>query len=323
MIIDPYLSTYGKVQNIAKLTQAVKEYLVKTDLRNLNYEYKQYDECNIVFITGCDELEKEIPPFNNPLILQDIKGKTKVAVDVRQYLTKLDEQPLDLRKVAKDLGNLDFCAYRAIVTAGLVCGYFGYYKKYARSLTAAYGFLISFMIDNIVKLNPAEKINVELAAGYFLLQNFVPEDEFGNRTNESLIHNNIIANLSKVKFSFPVNIKFIEELTSRFLDIEYTGTVDNLLEYVKRALQNEKSQLINKNTFLNLCGNMWYGHGKSETMIIGLEHLPTWFVLVYSGLSNTSFKRFHFGSILSKYSSKIDANTFIKEFQRDMESHNE
>lgn len=323
MIIDPYLTTYGKVVNIAKITQAVKEYLVKTDLINLNYEYKQYDECHIVFITGCNEMEREIPPFNNPLILQDIKGKTKVAVDVRPYITKLDEQALDLRKVSKDLGNLDFCAYRAVVTAGLYCGYYGYYKKYSRNLAAAYAFLISYIIDNIVKLNVAEKVNVEIAAGYFLLQNFVPADEFTDRTNRDLIHDNIRANLSKVKLSYAVDSKFIEGLISRYIDIEYNGTIDNLIEYVKLSLENGKEQLINKNTFITLFGRMWYGHGKSETMLIGLEHLPTWFALVYSGLSNSVLKRSHLGTVLSKYSSKIDVNTFIKEFQRDMESHNE
>lgn len=322
MIIDPYLTTYGKALNIAKITQSVKEYLVKTNLTNLNYEYMQYEECKVVFITGCNELEKEIPPFNNPLILEDIKGQMKVAVDVRKYLTKLDDQPLDLRKVSKDIGNLDFCAYRAIVTAGLICGYFGFYKKYSRSLATAYAFFISYIVDSIVKLNPAEKVNVEIAAGYFLLQNFVPAEEYNDRTNQELIYNNIVANLSRLKISYPVNAKYVEELTSRFLDIEYNGTIDNLLEYIIASLDSEKVHLLNKNIFISLLNHMWYGHGSSETIIIGLEHLPTWVALVYSGLSNTVFKKSRFAMILSKYGSKIDINTYIKEFQRDMEDHN-
>lgn len=319
MISNPYETTYGRVINISKITKSVEEYLIKTELRNLNYEYPLNDEVGLVFITGCNEDEREIPPFTHPLVIKS-RNKLYTVVDARPYIGKLHQQPLNLADVARDTGNLNFVAYRGVVEADFLAGNYGIYKKYLKSVSGAYALLIGYLIDSIVKLNPAERSMVEIAASYFSILQFTPNSEFVNPNDFQYIHNSAIANINRLALTYKVNGKFIEEVVNKFSDVQFTGTIDNLLEYVSRALSNGKEQIISKNVFINIVSGLWYGHGAAETVIISLENLPTWIALLYTALSNPMFKKSRLASILLKYSRNIDANNFVSSFEADMKN---
>lgn len=317
MIINTYETTYGRVLNISKLITSLQEYLIKTNLKNLNYEYPINEDVRLVFITGCNSDEKEITPFNHPVIVSD-RGRPTVCCDVRAYLTKQEEQPLNLNDVTRDKGNLEFCAYRSVITADYLAGNIGLYKRYIKSVVSAYALFTSYVIDSIIKLNPGERSNIELASAYFALHNFIPNDELKDPSSKSLNDNMLKANLGRIKIGYPVNGKYIDEVFGTLQSVEYTGTIDNLLDYLKVAIGNEKKELINKNAFISVISNMWFGHGGPETMIMSLEHMPTWISLLYSATTNTIFKRSRFSTVLFKFSKQIDIPVFVKDFALDM-----
>lgn len=322
MILDPYSTTYGKIVNIGKLKNDLEKYIIGTSLINLNYEFKNNDNTNMIFITGCNIEEKELPPFDSPILIEH-RNKINVISDLRKYLVKLEEQPLNVLDVAKDTGNAEFIAIRNIVTADYAAEYIGLYKPYLKNVTSAYSILISHVIDTIIKLNPEERINVELAAAYFYLHSFINPEELKNPDSTDYIPNLLEANLNTIKFSFSLNSKVISNFINKVIDIQYDGTINNLLEYVKRAVGNDKEKLININVVINVLSGLWYGHGGSEVMLISIEHAPTWISLVYTSLSNSNFKRSRLTQILTKYSNKIDVVDFIKRFKLDMDKRHE
>lgn len=302
MIINPYDTTYGSLINIGKVKKSVSEYIITTRLRNLNYEFTEEDGVRLVFLTGCTPEEKEIPTFDHPIITEDRKGKI-VTTDLRKYMRSIDEQPLYLFEASKDVAALTFLISRAMFTAGFLTGNYGIYRKFFKSAITSYADLISHAIDVIVKLNPLELYKVKLTAGWFAYTLFVDDDveDYGGM---------IEAMLGNCKLGIGSNKNVIKEVVSIMNDMRYTPTIGDLVTRIKAILPEDKQVVISVDILVNVISNLWYGHGGSETMIISIEHMPTWLALSSTALGDNTYKRTRLSAILSKFSKDIGSDYY-------------
>ena len=95
--IDPYLTSYGRLINIENLKKELLKYVITND-SNLNYEYATEDQSKLVFITGYNSEEKELPLFEHPIIIKDMKnnrGDLYLEIQI-QNPSNLTEKQIEL-----------------------------------------------------------------------------------------------------------------------------------------------------------------------------------------------------------------------------------
>lgn len=303
---SPYETTYGQMINTAKLQKDLVKYIGYTRNNNLNYEYHNTDGTNLVFILGVDADEQELPIWEHPFLFNDINNKPTVAVDLRKFVKKVNEQPMTIEEVIKDSGSVQFLILNALLTTDYRDGNFGYFRTFNKPVATSFSYVMSHMVNSIVGLNPVEKVHVEIVLAHYINMLLTDSSE-----KEDMVHQ-IVARISNMKLSVPVNNKSIEAV---MLKIEHNvSDFDGLMENIKTVLPEEKRDLIDVNSFINVISNIWYGPGNAETVVMSVEHLPTWMTLAYINVADKSFKRTRLATMLDKHSRQLDA----KQFEKDM-----
>lgn len=319
MDLNPYHTSYGRLIKTKLIEEKIIEYLIKTDEENLNYEYSNNPGSKLIYITGCNDLEKDIPSFDQVFITYHNNADI-IATDLRKYVTKQDTRALNLSDIARDTGNMKFCILNSLIVSDLLNENFSKYKTYSKTIASSFGFFIGHIIDSIIRLNPIEKVSIEVTAAYYILHKLYDSSEFENIDSYRFIKDSILAILARSKYSIPLQANGIEGIINKVEDITYTGTIDNLLEYLSKQLDNGKEKILNKAVLINAISNTWFGHGGSETILISLEHLPTWMSLLYTIEVNSMFKKTRLATIINKYSSQVGLKSYADLIEKDIKA---
>ena len=83
MDLNPYHTSYGRLIKTKLIEEKIIEYLIKTDKENLNYEYYNNPGSKLIYITDCNDLEKDIPSFDQVFITQ-YNNVDIIATDLRK-----------------------------------------------------------------------------------------------------------------------------------------------------------------------------------------------------------------------------------------------
>lgn len=305
IINDPYSTSYGKLINKDRVTKELTKYLISAT-ESKNYEFKNSTDCNLLFITGYREDEKDLQVFNQPLVFQDLKNKKYVAVDLRKYVKSTPGEVIYLQDIYKDQAACKFLTTAATFISDFVSEEFGSYRSVYKGVTAAYAMFMSYLVDNIIKLNPVEKITLEINLMWFANLLLVPS------LNKRDYHDAIIAKIINTKLSIPTNRKMVLNVLEDKADMDLEFNVNGLLKMIKVSLPDEKQELITEGVLLNMIGNVWYGPGGSETVIMSLECMPMWIALVYTCLEDMTYKRTKLSTIFEKYNKSIEGKELVK-----------
>lgn len=300
--VDPYLTTYGKLINVENIKKELVKYIISNS-DYLGYEYTTDSDIKMIFITGYNEEERNLPLFEHPIIVNDVRNTPIVCLDVRKYVRQHKEQAENIRDIAKDTSSLHFILIRAVATADFINNDFGLYRPVYKNYTVGYSLLISSIVNGIVGLNPVEKLNVELAVG-FHFNTLITDSDVNGRDGS------IIARLEQCKFSLPSTKKHIMSVIEHLDSSD--RTIVGLVNKIMKALPEEKSVLITQGVLVNMLANIWYGAGTSETTLMSLENVPTWIALMYSATVDKTYKRSRLASILDMSSRKINVEEVDK-----------
>lgn len=309
IIVDPYSTSYGRLLNKDRITKELTKFLITTQHRNLNYEFSNGENNDIFYIIGLDQNEQDLPIFNQPMVFTDMKNFIHIAVDLRKYVKPVKEQPLNLEEIYKDAASCKFLINSSLIMSDFLGENYGDYKKVTVSVTMAYAILVSHIVDMIIKLNPLEKYDVEIAAAYFANLLLIPSLKIEEYRDA------IIARLSNARFSLPANKKHIASVIENLEQNEINYSIDGLIRIIQSVLPEEKSDLLNESIFLNMLSNLWFGPGTNETIVMALESMPLWIALVYCCVDDVTYKRSKLSTIFDKYSKNIDSKEFVKSME--------
>lgn len=317
IIVSPYDTTYGKLLKMDTVTKELMRYAASVDTDALSYEYNKIDEKKIVsmlIITGYNNDEKSLPIFNHPLIFKGIKNQIFVAVDLRKYLRQMDTQPAIIMDYAKDVSSVEFIMLRALITASFAMGEMGVFRPIFKSASSAMALFISNVINAIVLLDPAEKLSIEVAVCHYINIMLTDTDDISDIIDA--IESRIVT--TKLSINSPsrslIHI-IMEKLDNNVKDL------NGLVENIKRCLPEGKRDLITQNVLINMFSNLWFGPGATESLVMSIEHMPTWFALVYSAMGDNTYKRSRLATALMKFSRQIDPKEYTKFLSNWMKEH--
>lgn len=311
IIVSAYDTTFGKLIQIEKVKRELLKFITELEVKNMNYEFtfKKISTDNsldnrLMFITGFSDIEKELPIWDYPIIVENLKHEKIVCVDLRKYMKQLKEQPLSITAEAKDKSSVTLLAMSAMLTLEFSMGNTGMLSNYYKHITTAYTMLLASMINNIIPLNPSERMAVEIAIAFHANYLFV------NPTDVHDYRDNIVARLSTMRYTIPPTKDVIKEVSEPLVGND--KTINGLVANITAVMTESKKMFITKDLITNILAGQWYGTNGSAGMIVALEHMPTWIAMFSSVISDVTFKKSKLALILDRYSKQIGVPDAIK-----------
>lgn len=304
-VLTPYETTYGKMINTTNLQKELFRYYAENYDKALGYEYNTSSPVELMFVVGYTEEERKLPVWNHPFVFTSHKGVSVVAVDLRQYASKTNEQPMNIRDIVRDTSGVTYLTTAALTTATFLNGDYGTFRSVFKSIMTGYAMAIGTVVSLIVSLNPVEKGHVELAAAHFTQLLFTDSKDLDS------MYDTFVARLDGLKLSIPFSKKVIAEKL-RLFDTT-NRTIEGLVANIQSILPDEKARLIDVDVLTTVYSSIWHGPGSSETAVISIEFMPVWIAMMYATLNSKVYKKSRLGTMLDKYSRNIKSTDFEKQ----------
>ena len=255
-----------------------------------------------VILYGLSDVEKEITPFNHPIINKEGKW---IALDLRNVVKlSADKENFDVRNESEYHLSLQRFILTGMWAVGKQSSLYG--LKFPHFCFA------SWLSENLTKkfgldLNNQLQLRV-LALVYYskLFTNNYSEEDFGK----------LIVRL-KEDILVP---KLIEEV------YEKIGELENIEDFCKACYDvtgNIRLKNLDTNVLINTLANNWIGLNGKELVLLSLEHPPTWISLVFAALTQRSFSKNFIGTIVEKHNKKGSGDDFLKALVYMIREHKE
>lgn len=305
MILNPYETNLGKHINTKELEVKLSEFLIKgRDTRNLNYEYLIDREIDLVFITGKNDEEKDLPIWNHPLFITDFRGNKKVFVDVRPFVkVKKDDEVLTLNNIVSNRLGFDFTIIR-IVYMILLYKDINVIDNISSNLALAFSKWVSSSIKSALYLDVESVVKLEIITLHYILC-LINDNKIDSNNVD-----NIYFKISKLSKLVRGNIKYVRETCEGIL-INPSDVVD-LATNIKTAVKNPLVKDINSATIYNILSTTWYGINPNENITMSLEHLPTLIAIITTSLESKVLKHSRISNILNDNKRNIGSDELLK-----------
>ena len=310
MIVNPYNTTYGRLLNISNTIKDLMRYTV-TCKDNIEYEYRSNEPMKTYFITGYNNVEANITPFDHPIIITDTKIPI-VYTDLRKYVKSMANNtyelvPNYLTDIARDSSSINLLVLRAMATRDFYLDNVGLYRRFFKPFVQSFSTILTYAVDTIVKLNPTERVEVlYVTSGYSYSMLFSDE----SRPN---VLDQAVAFISNLKLGVPVDTSYLKSKLEENLIFKSSLNIQVLVDSIKSCLPEGKRDYITIDTIANILSGIWYGHSGGEIVLIGLEDAPSWLSLIVSALVDTTYKKSRVTQILQN-NRNISQSEVTKEY---------
>lgn len=242
----------------------------------------------IALVQGGNSFADSVHFFKHPVFVR-FDDKEYVCVDVREF-GKWDAA--QQRFAVRNISEYVWALKRALLTAIWDEGHYESLRDLSNLPAKVYCALLSESIARRFALDPAEQAIISVLACYMYYSLFTSETEIDEDEK-----NNLAGKISRVTFVSPNTVfQIIDKIPNRMANMqdfctEATKNVGNT------ALEN-----LNVGTLFSVVGGTWFGSNSREVLCMGMEHMPTWIMIVEASITAQTFKR----ATLSKISQRFD-----------------
>ena len=266
MKVSPYDTKPCASYNMADAVKHIRLAFLEGTL--LPYEGK----VNGVYLVS--PANKEIKPFTHPILI-DHHGDNVVVVDVRA-LIRVDGSSY---KIANHT-EFNFNVMRAALTL--------YAKRHNMEDIVSLGDLgltvfARFVSENITRrlnLNPEEQMKIALVASFWHL--------CGMRDSEELSESDLQRMVPKISRCTKLNAQWIFD---NIEPIRYMDGVADFISVLKEMVPNRRLEQLDVALLYAMLGGGWFGFNSKEVVAVALEHLPTWYAIIYTAVIDRSFRK--------------------------------
>lgn len=239
------------------------------------------------------------PVFLNPASEHDDQ-EDRLCVDIREFGKWLAPQQTF---VVRNGPEYTWSLKRAILNKLWVEGKVNALRDISILPVSVYASLISESIARRFALDPAEQMKIAVLSAFFyyclFTDNSLSEDEL-NRTAGN------IARATKVP---------ADKVFALLEGVPTLHSLDDLCTIIAQKVGNISLENLNVGTLFAVCCGTWFGTNARENMAVGLEHIPTWLMIVSASLESATYKR----STLTKISMRFDKNNAGNALSRSLE----
>lgn len=302
MLASPYETSAGSHINITKLMETLRTFLVHNDVKTLNYEFVPVGNINLVFITGKDDAERDLPLFYQPTLVEHADKRKYLFTDLRMVVNKrVTEDFADLSPVVSNIPNYKFIIVKTLYTAALMSGEDGVIDILRDQLALAFGYWISKSIKIGYNLGLDSELRIMVVAMYYYLYMTSDTDEI----EASALY-------FKISKLFPQSGKD-KDVENVLKDTELKPiSFDNLVSNMKSVINTGELSTMGINTVVNILSNSWFGYQQQENIMMATDHAPTFIAMIYTAYNDKAYKNSRLANVLMSQKRNIKMDDFIK-----------
>lgn len=279
-----YDTAYGQVYDQSKLLKTIKTEMLhgSIGLQNIG----EVDNIHVLGVTHCDDF---LDVFTQPLYLNDYAG-SKVLVDLRQVVKVKEDQV----KISNKAGYATLRG-RGMLTAHWISGNYGVFKGQGKLAGQVLCHTIAMRTGKTYNLDSVQIVKISALVSLYYDSLFDQLAMTEEETIEGLM-----------KFSF-IEPKLAKEMVNDFKMIK---DLDTLAEAIVKVIDSIKIRKFNRGVLLTMLVNITWGNNANEDIAIAIEYPPLWSSLVYTALTDMSYRKTYL-SIQAKQVGRKSAKGFI------------
>lgn len=315
MLYNPYLTTLGLHINVKKLSVTISKFItLHPNIRELSYEFQSPSDVQIVFITGKNDAERDLPIWNHPLIIEFSKHERYVVVDMRAYVKIKSEDIVDITQYATIGGGFMYNIVRAFYTAVAASEKEDYGMITALEKTISMGFT-RWVANSFVKamnLGP-ERMRLQVVVLHYIL--CLLQDQELNEDNSDVI----MFKITRYLPGAATNIKFVKEVL-KDINLNPREVID-LVENITTVMDMPRFEGLTPQTFYTIIAGTWLGPNNNEAIAMSCEHVPTLIAVIYSAIDPKGFKYSRLNGYLSDNARENSIKDFLKTVNLTIKEH--
>lgn len=299
-----YNTTLGSIIDTKVITSRIIESFIKDDLHKENCGIDNGLKIKPVYITDYYDSEKNIPLFTHSILVQH-KGTDYLCTDLRLYInTKEYKINKNLKDSVKNRTEYNFIRGKSIIELAWLNDDLSYLKDNLKFAAQIFAVNISEAVSRTYVLDPSDKLKLNILGMVYYRSLFLEKDELSYDNKES-------AMIHTIK-SLGINEKLFRSTIDGLNDLR---DVNDFISGIKIALENDRLRNFNLVVLLTLIRNSWYGNNSKEYISASLEHIPTWLAIVYTALTEKTYKSSGVYNICEKVKRAGNAEMFMKSYE--------
>ena len=296
-----YDTTVGKIYDLRKLDLALKEALITGFLADRQLGVAVNDQRKAVFLTGNDSSEHAVPPFVHPYLIQNFKNQDYLVTDLRSFRNSADPTASDRDFEAGVRNTTEYALVKSRATLGLMWLGPDLMKirarfSFAGSVFAAW---LSQAISKAYALDFSDQLRIMAVSIYYYNTLFQEENKLTDKALEVAVVHTIKA--TKIP------------ATDVYALFEGLGEMNGIEDYctaIRGAIESVRLNDFNLAMLLTLVKNSWYGTNAKDLISVALEHPPTWISIVFTTLTERTYKSSSLYKLIEMQGKRGNADEF-------------
>ena len=264
-------------------------------------EYKRiklndHDEpVTLLMLQGGNSSADVVPYFNHPIEIKTSESRTHgstydYAIDVRNFGKWYAPNQ---RFVVRNRPEFEWAIKRTLLNHIWLNSRPELLRDISALPASVYSSLISECIARRFVLDAAEQATIAVLACYFYYGLFTNDTEF-----DEFQKNKIVGSISRIT-RIPA-----EKVFSIVDDLPVLFSLEELCVACREKTGSVSLTDFNVGVLIAVVAGNWFGTNARENLAVGLEHIPTWIMIVDASLTEATYKR----SVLAKISARYDKN---------------
>lgn len=309
---DSYQTTVGSVFNTKPIQDSIKEAIIKDGLEYITLNVKYEGKLKPIFVTGMYHSESDIPLFTHPITIFNFQHNDFLCTDIRMFVNadKNQGSQSSIETSIRNMTEYNFAKSRAILNLVWLDGHVGIIKNGLQFAGTVFSAWLAESIAKTYALDFKDQTTLNVLTNMYYQSLFIEGTELDKETKERMVTHTIKATGVTAEYAFGVFDK-----VSGFKGIEC------YCNYVREVLENVRLKNFNLAVLLTIIKNSWYGANAKEIISVALEHPPTWCAVVYSALTERTYKTSMIFRVAERFSKRGTGDEFLKNYSDLVKQH--
>ncbi len=308
-MLDLKNSTMAVFKNSDKISLMINQYVVNYG-ESLSYEYVEGDN-RLVFITGKNSAEINLPLFTQPIIIDNVSGGKLIAVDLRQFMKSRLDGMLAISDKMKDSYNATIEVNRAVFTKIELDGKDDYMNFLDLSLMINFSTILTNLLTMLLyntNINSYVDIICKL---HWLTMDLDTEPKL-NELVQQLPRDDAKALLKGDLKDLYKNIVFLEANDEFTLN---SKTIHDLLGNINSILPETVSSGLDVDTLISLVSRAFIAINSKELAVDFIENKNTFKAILIAVVNNSMNNNGSMKKILDKTKRITSFDKVVKELE--------
>jgi len=287
-MLNVYDGTLGESINTDKIIKSLNTYLINNN-EPLNYEVKE-DKARVVIITGKNEQEKDLPEFQHPIIFEDHKHRTTIAVDMRLYMRQNLDDMINVTDYLADKYNGKLQLNRLIFNKLILDNDDSFLLSINNKLNLLFGNIIGTIVTVMTYDKQLQEAVTVLAMIHYLTMDMedseiTDKEDIIDALPDPYPRRLMNGDLTDIDDGILYNQDLI--IPSRY--------ITDLTHNIGALIDSKRARGITADMLVQALSRTFFAINAKELALAMTEHLPTYLAIVLSvineGINNRSMIR--------------------------------